>query len=507
MLIEKLLMRFDNCKINEKSDTLAYFNLTFETDSLPELNIFYEVKELLKEYPKRDLFNMCIKSSDNDFFNIINNDGKLEYTGPDYIVKNNNIDEILDNFNRLRVIEDKIEIKIKIEKDYKCGIISIYSLDNFIDWLLNKDIYEMMALFSSIYKSIDNLTFISYDKEVEIITETLQIISDKGLIKQKSINRQSILDSRLDITNIQKMEINIIPEDFNIKKYRYKNHELERRLDCIRDILSIIYIADVSLIGEEFSEFRINGYKSSDFKIFYNDVQKRSKNDQLYDIYRWIYNDGNLIDKSTIARNIVSLHCRYQSILDLDAENLNSIKTNYSYYLKTNTDEFLEEKKNLRLSIIEEGKLLSEALYGFIASMRKNLLAYFTFLATLIISNTLADQKFKDIFTFEIVQIIALVILGSFLFLIASNVEVKHKRTRITDYVDDLIIGYGIMLGEENVRKIIDNVKSYKNVEDTFKHKQALISISWIIFNIILLLILDWISGDIKILGIMNILN
>lgn len=507
MLIEELLNKFDNYKINNKSDTLANFNLTFEIDSLPELNIFYEIEELLKKYPKRDSFDMCIKSSEDDFFNMTMEHGKLKYLGPEYIVENNNIDEILHNFNGLKVTGNKLEVKIKVEKDYENGFISIYLLDDFIDWLLDKDIYEMMKFFSYIYKSIDGLVFISYDKEIKVITETFQILKEEELTEKHSINRKRILDSRLDITNIQKIELNIIPEDFNIKEYKYKNRELENRLNCIRDILSIVYISDISLIVEEFSEFRINGYKSSEFKIYYRDVQRREKNDQLYQIYKWIYNDGNLIDKSTIARNIVSLHCRYQNILDLDAENLSSIKTNYTYYLKTNTDEFLEEKKDLRLSIVEEGKLLSEALYGLIASMGKNLLAYFTFLATLIVSNTLTEGNFDDIFTFEVVQIIAIIILGSFLFLIYSNIKTVHKEKRIKDYIEDLVVGYGILLGEKNVREIIDNVKSYKNVKKSFKCRQILISILWAFFNIILLIFLDWISGDIKIFGIIDFLN
>lgn len=509
MLIQELLSKFDtnNYKIKSKSDTLGNSNLTFEIDSLPELNVFYEIEELLKEYPKRDLFDICIKSSGEDFFNIKIQNGALQYSGPHYIVKNNNINEILEKFNELRGKEYQLEVKIKIEKNYENGFISIYLLDDFIKWILSKNTYETIKLFSNIYKNVNYPVFISYDKEIKIVTETFQIAREEELIKEYFVNRENILKTKLDITNIQKMELNLIPNDFNIKKYEYKNTKLKNRLNSIRDILSIIYISDISLIGDKFLEFRINGYKRLEFKIFYEEIQNKEDNNKLYDIYKWIYNDGNLIDKSTIARNIISLHCRHQSILELDNESLSSIKTNYTYYLKTNTDDFLEEKKNLRLSIIEEGKLLSEALDELIGSMGKNLLAYFTFLATLIVSNTLTQENFKNIFTFEVVQIIAIIILGSFLFLIYSNIKTCCKRKRIQDYMDDLVEGYGVLLGEENATGIINNVKSYNNIVKSFNCRQFIISILWVAFNILLLVFLDWISGDIKIFGIINFLN
>lgn len=504
MLIKKLLNKFINCKIINKSDTLAYFNLKFKTDSLPELNTFYEIEKLLEEYPKRDLFNMCIKSSEDDFFNVTMENDNLEYSGSEYIVKNNNINDIISNFNRIRIKEDKLEVTIKIKKDYKNKFISIYSVEDFIQWVLEKDIYQTITFFSELYKYAEYIAFISYDEEIKVLTETFQMLKQQEEVKVYGINRKHILDCKLDITNIQKVELNVIPEDFNVREYEYKDNKLEKRLNCIRDILSIIYISDISLIEENFSEFKINGYRSSEFKIFYKDIEQKSKNDKLYDIYRWIYNDGNLIDKSTIARNIISLHCRHQSILELDDESLSSIKTNYTYYLKTNTDEFLEEKKNLRLSIIEEGKLLSETLYELIANMGKNLLAYFTFLATLIVSNTLTQGNFKNIFTFEVVQIITIIILGSFLFLIYSNIKTYYKKRKIEDYVEDLIVGYGVLLGTENVEKIINSTKSYSNIKSEFIKKQIIISILWIGFNSVLLIFLDWISGDIKILGIID---
>lgn len=506
MLIKRLVSKFVNYRITDESDRLANYNLTFETDTLPELSEFYEIEGLLKEYPKRDSLDICFKSSQDDFFSLTMKNGELDFSGPNYIVTSNKIDEIITSFNDLRIIEDKIEVRIKIEKEYNRGLISIYSLDKFINWIMGKGIYGMMTFFSDIYNFKDSLIFISYDEEIEVVTDTFKITNENELIKTCTIDRVSILNSRLEITNIKKTELNIVPEDFNVKKYVYKDTDLKNKLNSIRNILSVVHISDVSLIQEEFSEFRINGYKSSDFKINYEESQRRAKNDHLYGVYKWIYNEGNLIDKSIIARNIVSLHCRYQNILDLDSEILNSIETNYAYYLKTNTDEFLEEKKDLRLSIIEEGKLLSEALYGFIGNMGKNLIAYFTFLATLMISTTLANEKFEDIFTDEIVQIIALIVLGSFLFLIFSNIEASYKRERVKDYVEDLINGYGFVLGKENAREIINEVKSYKNVEKTFHCKKNLISLLWVVFNFILLLVLDWISKDIKILGIMNIL-
>lgn len=505
MLIKRLLDKLDKYNINEQVDTLANFNLTLTVDSLPDKNIFYEIKDLLSEYPKRDLVNICIQATDDDFFNLIRKEGTTSISGPEHI-NASNLDVTWENFKKFNVVENPINVRVKIEKDYKSGLISIYSLDSFVKWITDKSIYEMITFFSEIYKNRDQLAFISYDGDIEVITETFQIVEKNRFIERYPIDREQILDARLEITNIQGIGLSLIPEDFNIIKYNFKSCELRDILDVIKDLLSIIYIADISIIEHDLCKFRINGYRSSEFSITYNEIFRNNKNNHLYEIYKWIYNDGNLIDKSTIARNIISLHCRYKSILDIDTESLSSIKENYAYYLKTNTDDYLEEKKNIRLSIIEEGKVLSEALYELIGNMGKNLLAYFTFLATLIVSNTLANGTFSDIFTFEIVQIVASLILGSFLFLIFSNIEANYKRKRVKDYLEDLKVGYGVMLGDKNVEEIIESVMSYKRVRDNFIKRQIFITVLWALFNLILFLILDWVSKDTMIFGFINIL-
>lgn len=313
-----------------------------------------------------------------------------------------------------------------------------------------------------------------------------------------------MFEDRLEVTNIQGLKLNIIPEDFNIKRYNFENDILKKKFDGIRDLLSIIYISDISIIDTDLCICKINGYKSSEFTISYDYLYTVNRNDYLYEIYKWIYYDGNLIDKSTIARNIVSLHCRYKNILKIGSENLNSIKENYTYYLKTNTDEFLEEKKNIQLQIIEEGKTLSEALFELFRNMIRNLLAYLTFFATLILTNIFGEGTFEDIFTFESVQIFAFIILGSFVFLILSKMEANIKKKKVDYYLEDLKSGYGMMLGEKNVEKIIESVNSHKKTKDAFDKNKNRILFLWGIFNVVLFIILDWISKDIKIFGFID---
>ena len=70
-------------------------------------------------------------------------------------------------------------------------------------------------------------------------------------------------------------------------------------------------------------------------------IQDIKYNREIVKIYNWIYEGGNTTDKAIIARNIISLHCKYSSILNLDGKTFSSIQSNFNLYQKDNVDRYL----------------------------------------------------------------------------------------------------------------------------------------------------------------------
>lgn len=61
-------------------------------------------------------------------------------------------------------------------------------------------------------------------------------------------------------------------------------------------------------------------------------------------MYSWIFTDGNAADKAIIARNVLSLHCKYSSLIDIDELAFASMQSNYNLYLRNNVNQYLELK-------------------------------------------------------------------------------------------------------------------------------------------------------------------
>lgn len=495
-LLELLVDNFhyEHIKIIEN---ISEVNISFKTDSI---DVDWEkIIGLITKCPLRDCLKLTVSLSTDDYSYILYKEG---------VISNYKFFEIkMIEIQSLQNDEDMIDININIKKEIINNTLSIYFTDIFINWIKTIDIYKIIYLFSELYHNRNTLTLISYDKDIRLFTNTFKFTREGVDAKQEKIERENILKSKHEITNLQGNNINIIPDDFNIIFYSYENEDLFFIFHKVKILLSLIHIADLSKINEDNIEMQINGYRSSIFKLAFTEYKYMETNEYIYKIYKWIYSDGNKIDKAILARNMISLHCRYYSILEIGTETFDAIKTNYSYYLKQNTDDYLDKKKELYLSILNKSNELSEAICGFTSDLKKNFIAYFTYLATLIISNSFMNGRFEDIFTQEITSLTSIIILGSVIYFIVSIVELNNKYKGVENYIEDLAVGYGYMIDENEINKIIADSKVYKDSKNSFFRNRKIFSALWILFTVLLFLVLDYISGSNKLLFFINFLK
>lgn len=106
----------------------------------------------------------------------------------------------------------------------------------------------------------------------------------------------------------------MLPDDFKIT-INYENNPLTDLFQKITMLLSISFIATSSAINGSQLKGIINGLRTMEYCCNINNIPD---NKILYGIYNWIYTDGSPIDKAIIARNVISLHCKYVSITEID---------------------------------------------------------------------------------------------------------------------------------------------------------------------------------------------
>ncbi|EGD46260.1 hypothetical protein Cpap_0872 [Ruminiclostridium papyrosolvens DSM 2782] len=477
---------FDSVTVTRVSLKVNYVGININT-----------VFESVKKFPERDKVEV-----------------KIKFTVDEVIVisKESNIQELLEKINDLHeaFLYEEIDITVDIQKPYSDQI-SIYNIKKFNEWILTKNYQEIMQIFSKIFiTGVNSFVFICYDFDGVFATNTIlfQNPSSGNLYHNNEINRQEIIENSRKICNFYNhSQYDVIPDDFNVILSNNADDKIVKLFNEIKIFLSLIYISDISDLYEDNINITLKGYKTVDYKINLSTFNYTDNQKVLYGIYRWLYNGGNVYDKSQLARNIMTLHCKYSSILELDEKTFSSITANYGLYLKENVNNYLTVKKDITTFVQSSIQEVTKAINSFTSDLKKNFFAFFSYFATLIVSSSFAKLKVEDIFTSEVTTITSCILVGSIAFLAISLFEALSKYFMMDNNIDSLKDSYSDILDPVEVQVIIEKDKSLTPNKKRFKTNLWVISIIWICMVISVFFALDYISGNQKLLFTINFIQ
>ena len=83
-----------------------------------------------------------------------------------------------------------------------------------------------------------------------------------------------------------------------------------------------------------------------------------------------------------------------------------------------------------------------------LSDLKKNLIAIFGFLFTVILANIVSDQPLENIFTKDITIILEIVIAGSIIYLIICNIETRYKLKKAEESYSLLKESYNSILSD-----------------------------------------------------------
>lgn len=285
----------------------------------------------------------------------------------------------------------------------------------------------------------------------------------------------------------------MIPDDFFIKVDFAKN-PLTKLFETLCSVLSLAYLSSAAIITEN-NELNVQILGQRKVEFTYSLLNPKI-NPEFYRIYRWIYTDGNPVDKSILARNIISLHCRYSALTDLDEKTLSSIQSNYQIYLKDNVSQYIDLKNKLAQFICDVVSKTGDYATMLLGDLKKNLIAIFGFLFTVILANIVSDQPLQNIFTREITVILEVVIAGSVIYLIICHIESQYKLCKIKRTYYLLKDNYKGLLSDVDLQESFNGDKIITDTVRSVERGIWIYTIIWFVFLIVLLLILEHISSS-----------
>ncbi|MGL4763177.1 MAG: hypothetical protein ACRCWG_17280 [Sarcina sp.] len=406
------------------------------------------------------------------------------------LVKESSLEDIEDILKEVEEYPncDKHIIKIKIMKNNINNEIAIYSLEHFSSFLEE-------ATFEVINMKVGNLI-----KEkhliLNLINEDITLEANKILLKnwslekehiKESYNRKKLLrDLKLNSTCISKLEI--LPNDFKLLKVS-KEKRISRVLMQLSIAISLIsFLEQIEIKGNIIRGF-LNAYTKMKIKIEidYKKIIDIEMLSNYIEIFNWIYQDDNSIDKLGIVRNVLSAPLQNnKDILRLNVKEVfESIKSAHNIYQKENVKEYLEVRKNLSNSLLDLSYKSSDVVKSFSQSMRENLGVIISIYIAAFVGNIIVGKGATFQISFDMCLISLIITIASLVYTghVEKNMELERKRyielyTRIKDSYRDIL-----------TESDINNIFMYdKNHKSDLKYIDNIINKDLIAWRILLIM-------------------
>lgn len=437
-----------------------------------------ELRALLGLVPERDTLKLDFTTDSDDVLSI---SSKSDCTIADYTAF---LDCVTD--------ETTVNGSISIEKKVKDNFFSIYDFSAFSSDLKQLSISQVLSAFSLLLKGNEYLFFDLFEQNVFFTTNTMAFVSSEKSVSRREIFRSKRLQSCRETSYfLNSNEYALLPDDFDIN-INFEGNPLSELFDKISMLLSLIYISTTSSLHDNDLKIQINGQRNIEATI---NISELKTNKEFLKIYQWIYTDGNAVDKAIIAHNIISLHCRYIGLFDMDEKTFASIQSNYKLYLKNNVNQYLELKNKLAEFIIEVVSKTGDFATIIWGNFKTNLLALLGFMLTVVLANIVSDQPLQNIFNKDITALIELILVGSIIYLIICLSEAIYKLKKTKNSYYALKKNYDSVLSDIELQEVFQKDNLFNNTEKTVIRGIIGYTIMWVLFLIISFVVLENISS------------
>ncbi|HBW37736.1 hypothetical protein [Desulfosporosinus sp. BICA1-9] len=368
---------------------------------------------------------------------------------------------------------------VKNSNKENVNVITIYSLDELTRNLLNQSLLGVMHLFSQVMINNSCVYFMMYEQTDDFHSATFYFLHEINDINESSCDRSRILKKRNDVCNfLNASQYDLLPEDFHLIT-RSSNQALNGLMDKMANIFSLIFISDISSFERDTQKIRIkvNGYKSIENELIYSEISPDGEK-EYFDLYSWVYNEGNINDKIGLARNILSIHVPNDNLLCVRKGLLSSVQSAYKIYLKDNVEQYVAVKNKVNEFLFELSSKIMKKADTFVDTFKKNFIGLFTFFLIVFLRSILISSD-NPVFTKEVTYI-ELIFLGvSLLYLLMSIWEahvdlkkVEKDYKRLEERYDDLLV-------PEDIQIIFNDGKDCAEDVESAKKKIIAYSIIW----------------------------
>lgn len=383
--------------------------------------------------------------------------------------------------------EGDIKIVITINKSFKNSECTIYDLETFTSSLEKLTASDFINIYSQIFELSTNIKFEVLNLSNSFYSNTISFCSLDSIHENENFKkRYDVIENFKSICHFnQSNKLSLLPNDFHLIKVDDSLLSLNQIFKKFSTILSIIYLFDITNLNENKFEYKINGYKSIKGIIELNKIDF-NKIEEYLEIYKWVYNGGNLNDKIGLARNIISLHFFKKGELELQGNPFQAIQSSYKVYEKQNIKQYIEIRNKISDQLIDFNNRANKIVETFASGFQKSSLALISFYISAIAIRVLSKGEFTSIFSLDATILSLSFLSGSLIYFWVSLWELKEQRKRFVSSYKNLKSRYTDLLDADDINRILNNDNEFNEDVKFIDDKKKIYSIMWIAFILIL---------------------
>jgi hypothetical protein len=383
--------------------------------------------------------------------------------------------------------EENINIVLTINKSFTSAKCTIYDLEVFTSSLNNLNALEFINIYSKLFEISPNIKFEVLNISKCFYSNTItfcEIDSDHN--NDVFEKRNEIIENFKSTCHFSESDkLKILPNDFYLTQVDESLSVINKIFKKYSTILSIIYLFDITSLNENEFSFKLNGYKSIKGTLQLDQIDFNQIEEYL-EIYKWVYNGGNLNDKIGLARNIISLHFLKKGELELQGNSFQAIQSSYKVYEKQNIKQYIEIRNKISDQLIDFNNRANKIIETFASGFQKSSLALISFYISAIAIRVLGKGEFTSIFTLDATVLSLSFLLGSLIYYWVSRWEINEQRKRFVSSYKNLKIRYTDLLDEEDINRILNNDHEFNEDVKFIDDKKKNYSRMWIAFIAIL---------------------
>ena len=216
---------------------------------------------------------------------------------------------------------------------------------------------------------------------------------------------------------------------------------------------------------------------------------------EYYQIYKWVYTEGNFSDKLGLARNIISLNIQDENNpLLIPATTFPSLRTNHEIYLKRNIEKYIEVKNKLSEYLISSSQKASKITDQFASSFKTSSFSFLSFFLSVVVIKLLKGEQLSFLFTEDMKNISVAILAVAFLYFLLSLWDVLQEKDRFMKSFLNFKNSYTDLLDSHDLDNIFDHNKQFAEDMAFVQTKICLYSGIWICVFLAVSLIIFWLG-------------